>query len=105
MALSLEEIEATFVPSGPLSRERGEEVVRRGKAIYEAQIKPLVEPERNNEYIVIDIETGDYEVGKDPVAVSHAMRRKYGADRLYGERVGWGCGGKMGWHATSRRTQ
>ncbi|MYC30432.1 MAG: hypothetical protein F4X65_10145 [Chloroflexi bacterium] len=39
-----------------------DEICDRGEKIYEEQIKHLVEPHENGKFIVIDIETGDYEI-------------------------------------------
>ncbi|MBX9585321.1 MAG: hypothetical protein K2X87_33865 [Gemmataceae bacterium] len=51
-----------------------EEFARRGDAIYERDIRPWAEPEHNGKYVVIDIETGAYEI--DPVHLA-------AVDRLY----------------------
>lgn len=43
-----------------------DEVVKRGKALYDAGIRARVETEENlGKLITIDIETGDYEIGDD----------------------------------------
>jgi hypothetical protein len=65
--------EATMPSTEP--RYSKEEFARRGDAIYERDIKPLVELEHNGKFVVIDIETGAYEVDADELAAS---------DRLYG---------------------
>jgi hypothetical protein len=42
-----------------------EEFARRGDAIYEQKIKPLLKPEDHGKFVAIDIETGDYEIAVD----------------------------------------
>ena len=49
-----------------------DEVVRRGQEIYDRDLRAAVEPEHRGEFIVIDIETGDYEIDAREVA---AIRR------------------------------
>lgn len=39
-----------------------DEVARRGAALYEERLKPLLEPEYNGQAIAIDVESGDYAV-------------------------------------------
>ena len=49
----------------PYPRYTPEEVAQRGEAIYERQIRARVEPEHMGQFVVIDIETGDYELDID----------------------------------------
>lgn len=39
-----------------------EEFARRGEAVYERDLRKLLEPEHNGEVVAIDIVTGAYEV-------------------------------------------
>ena len=39
-----------------------EEIAARGQAIYEQRIRAKVEPEHIGKFLIIDIETGDYEL-------------------------------------------
>ncbi|MDE2741038.1 MAG: hypothetical protein OXI58_05590 [Gemmatimonadota bacterium] len=45
-----------------------------GKAIYEKKIKHLVEPQENGKFIVIDVESGDYEIDEQDVVASSRLR-------------------------------
>jgi hypothetical protein len=47
-----------------------EEIVSRGKSIYDQQIWAKVEPGQIGKFLIIDIETGDYDLD-DPV-LSHS---------------------------------
>lgn len=47
-----------------------EEVVRRGREIYEREVRAKVEAEHDGEFVVIDIITGSYEVDESDVAAS-----------------------------------
>lgn len=51
-----------------------EEIGRRGQELYEQSIRPHVETEENiGKQIVIDIETGDYEIDDDGLAASRTL--------------------------------
>ncbi|MBA3492313.1 MAG: hypothetical protein H0T55_09615, partial [Rubrobacteraceae bacterium] len=47
------------------SRVPEEEIVPRGREIYEREIRPRLGPEHEGKFVVIDIESGDYEVSDD----------------------------------------
>lgn len=44
------------------------EVVERGQRLYQAAILPKVEPAHAGEFVVLDVESGEYEVDADKVA-------------------------------------
>jgi hypothetical protein len=73
-----------------------EEVAERGRAIYEQQIRPKVEPEHVGKFLVIDIETGDYEMDENDVAAMKRAAQKHSADTLYGMRIGYRTMGRIG---------
>jgi hypothetical protein len=70
-----------------------EEIVARGKEIYEQRLRDKLEPENIGKFLVIDIETGEYEMDEDDLAASlRASCKKPGGAR-YGMRIGnraWG---------------
>lgn len=47
-----------------------EEVVRRGREIYDREIRAKVESGNDGEFVAIDITTGSYEVDESDVAAS-----------------------------------
>lgn len=70
-----------------LSRE---EVARRAKQLYESSIRQNVELEENiGKMVIIDIETGDYEVDETGLKASRRLRKKYPNARLFGIRIGY----------------
>ena len=72
----------------PYPQYTPDEVAQRGEAIYEQQIRARVEPEHQGQFVVIDIETGDYELDADDlVATKRALAKRPGAV-LYGLRIG-----------------
>jgi phenylalanyl-tRNA synthetase beta subunit len=70
-----------------LSRE---EVAKRAKKIYESKIRQAVETEENiGRMIIIDIETGEYEIDQTGLQASRNLRTKNPYARLFGIRIGY----------------
>ena len=68
-----------------LSRE---EVAKRAKQLYESTIREKVEVEKNiGKMVIIDIETGDYEVDKTGLQASRNLSKKHPNARLFGIRI------------------
>ncbi len=73
-----------------------EEIGRKGEALYQEKIKPVVDPLHYGKFVVIDVETGDYEIDKrDIVATDRLLERRPGA-MTYGVRVGFLAAYRMG---------
>jgi hypothetical protein len=53
------------------------EICKRGRMLYEAQLKPLLEKEHAGEYLILDIETEDYVVSEEYVTSLIAMQKKH----------------------------
>lgn len=81
-----------------------EEFARRGTALYEHKIRPLVEPGNHGRIVVIDIETGDYELGDDPLEVSLHMIARCPDAQLWCVRIGHRAVERFGFHATTETT-
>ena len=60
----------------------------RGKKIYETKIKPLVEPQEKGKYVVIDVITGDYAIGRDWAYTTEELRNRRPDAVTYSVRVG-----------------
>ena len=73
-----------------------EEVARRGEAIYQEHIKPLVDPLHFGQFLVIDVDTGDYEIGKRMIVASKKLRERRPEAITYGVRVGFSAAYRMG---------
>ncbi len=73
-----------------------QEIAERGERIYRERLRALLEPAHTGEYIVIDVDTGDYELDKnDRAASDRAAARWPGASR-YAMRVGHRTLGRIG---------
>ena len=50
-----------------------EEFARRGTAIYEQQIRPLVEAGNDGKIVAVDIDTGTYEMAEDILTATERL--------------------------------
>ncbi len=75
-----------------------EEFARRGDAIYERDLRSVLEPDRNGEFVVIDIETGAYEVDADELAAADRLAARVPKAQVWLRRVGYPYAGKFGGH-------
>ncbi|GAA6617608.1 hypothetical protein [Scytonema sp. NUACC26] len=67
-----------------------EEIVRRGKEIYEKQIRAHVETTENiGKIISIDIESGDYEIDDDLLRTCRRLQARHTNAVLWTERIGF----------------
>jgi hypothetical protein len=67
-----------------------EEVVQRGKDIYEQQIRAQVETAENiGKIISIDIESGDYEIDDDLLITCHRLQARHANAVLWTQRIGF----------------
>ena len=73
----------------PHPRYSSEEVVRQGKAVYEQQLRAKVESGNIGKFLVIDIETGAYEIDRDEVAALKRAKAKRPDAPLYMLRIGY----------------
>ncbi len=73
-----------------------EEIVRRGQALYEERIRREVEADHRGEFLVLDIDTGDYEVDADEVAAVHRAIAKHPKGRRFILRIGYPAAHRLG---------
>ena len=77
-----------------LSRE---EVALCAKKIYESSIRQQVEIEENiGKMVIIDIETGSYEVDKTGLKAAHNLSAKHPYARLFGICIGYNVAASLG---------
>ena len=72
------------------------EVAKKGKAIYQERIKPLVDPLHCGKFLVIDVDTGDYEIGERMILASKKLRERRPEAITYGVRIGFLAAYRMG---------
>lgn len=74
----------------PATRPRysKEEFARRGDAIYERDIHPVIEKDDEGKFVAIDIETGAYEVDVDEQTASDRLAARVPGAQVWLRRVG-----------------
>jgi hypothetical protein len=74
-----------------------EEVGRRAKEMYENTIEQEVTSADNiGKMVIIDIETGDYEVDKDGLYASDLLSQRHSNPSLFGIRIGYNVSASIG---------
>lgn len=82
----------------PYANYTPEDVESRGEEIYERQIRRNVEPGNKGKFVVIDIETGAYEIDDDDLQATKRALAKRPEAILYGVRVGYPTAYTLGGH-------
>jgi len=72
----------------PQPRYPKEEFARRGDEIYERDIRPSLEAGDEGKFVVIDIETGAYEIDKEELAASDRLLARHPNAQIWLVRVG-----------------
>jgi len=74
----------------PLNQPRYdfEEYARRGDAIYDRDLRPLIESEHRGKYVAIDIESGAYEVDADELEASDRLLARVPDAQTWLRRIG-----------------
>lgn len=80
----------------PLADYAPAEIARRAKEIYERDLRAKLEPGNKGKILVIDIETGEYEMDNDHLAASERALAKRPNAVLFGMRIGYPTLGRVG---------
>jgi hypothetical protein len=74
-----------------------EEVAKRANQLYDSEIRHEVETDENiGKMVIIDIETGDYEVDETGIQAAHNLYAKHPYARLFGIRIGYNVAASLG---------
>lgn len=85
-------------------RYSADEIVARGKEIYEKQLKSKLEPQNLGRFLVIDIETGEYELDEDDLTAALRAYKKNPDGARYEMQIGYPTSGTIG-NAFARATK
>ena len=66
-----------------------DEIADKGQALYEQRLRDQVEGTHLGQYLLIDVETGDYEIGPEHLATAKKLRARYPQASLYGIKIGY----------------
>ena len=64
------------------------EIAALGEAIYREQIRPQLDAIDDGDFVVIDVETGDHEIGADDAAATRRLLERRPTAVTYAVRVG-----------------
>jgi hypothetical protein len=71
------------------SEEVRNEIRAKGESIYIDKLKSILEPKHHNEYVAIQVDTGDYALGRSISTAARALVNRIGVDgRVLTRRVG-----------------
>ncbi len=73
-----------------------EEVARRGEALYERQIRPQISAADQGKFLVVDIDTGEYELDTSELVAFKRAKAKNREGVLYMLRVGFSSAYQLG---------
>jgi predicted polyphosphate/ATP-dependent NAD kinase len=80
----------------PHPRYTADEIVRRGKELYERDLRAKVEPYHQGQFLVLDIETGDCEIDADELLALERAIAKHPHGARYILRVGFPTAHQLG---------
>jgi hypothetical protein len=80
-----------------------EEVVRRGEEIYERDLRDKVEPQHNGKFLVLDIDTGQFEIDADEMAAIQRAMARNPAGARYIKRIGYSAAHRLGGRFIAKR--
>ncbi len=73
-----------------------EEIARLGKERYQQEIAPNVGEADFGKAVLVDIETGEYEIGTDALELADRLRTKHADAAIFAMRVGYPAFAKIG---------
>jgi hypothetical protein len=80
----------------PAMKHTADEICRRGEEIYERHIRPNVESQHKGEFLVIDIESGDYMIDADDAEATERLLSRKPNAVVYGLRIGYPAAYRIG---------
>ena len=78
------------------TRYSAEDVAARGEALYDQELRQRVEPGNEGKYLVIDVDTGDYELGENYLELTRQLRSRRPDAAPYALRIGHRALGRIG---------
>jgi hypothetical protein len=75
-----------------------DEHARRGRELYEQQVRPQVETGNHGKIVAIDIETGAFEMANDGLTASQQLLARYPDAQIWCERIGYPAVHRFGSH-------
>ncbi len=86
-----------------LKKADPDDIATRAERIYCEKLRGLLEPSHRGEYVVINVDTGEYEVDADHLTASDRAIAKHPAASLFAMRVGYRALGRIGYGGSLTR--
>lgn len=86
------------------ARYTTEEIARRAKMLYDQQIRAKVEEADRGKVLVLDIESGDYEIDSDRRAASDRAHARHPNGAFFAIRIGYPAMTKIGGSWSTKRS-
>jgi hypothetical protein len=80
----------------PATKYTPEEIAARGEAIYDRDIRSKVEGVHHGKFLVLDIETGDYEIDAEDLTATLRLLERQPDAVSYGVRIGYPTAYRLG---------
>jgi hypothetical protein len=81
---------------------KSDPMIAEARLIYERDLRRTLEPAHDGEFVIVNLDTAEFEVGPDDAEVSGRARRRFGNARMVTLRVGRPAAYRIG--GVSRRT-
>jgi hypothetical protein len=92
-----------MAPVATQPRYSREEFARRGDELYDRDVLPRLKVKDKGKFVVIDIETGDYEVDDDELTASDRLLARNPGAQLWLRRIGFDYARRFGSHRLKSR--
>jgi hypothetical protein len=81
----------------------GEDVVRRGRRLYEERVRPQIAARDEGKFLAINIETEDWVIGEDTMSLTMRLHDQNPDAALYTMRIGYPATGRIGSRLPGRK--
>ena len=68
------------------------------KQIYQDKIRPLMTEDDIGKFVIVDVNSGEYEIDEAAAEASHRLRQRCPDSLRFGMRVGYSAAYFFGWH-------
>lgn len=84
----------------PQGRLQKEQVCELGNQFFDERIRELVKDRDPKLYVVIDVNSGDFEIGNDAHAITETLRTRHPESQFFRRHLGTPYAARFGWRAT-----
>ena len=85
--------------------EAGQQVGRRGQALYDQTLKAQVEAGNHGKFLILDVNSGDYEIDPEDLTASKRLLERRPDAVLFGVRIGHRAAYRLGKVCETRETK